>query len=90
MVDQNGVIEASIQPYSLKEFKYEYRDGIQFTEAVLKEAGADIIDFSDNMCWEDVCHVLTPRGYCVMFDDDHFTTLAARNWLNIVDYLTIF
>lgn len=48
------------------------------------------MDFSDNLCYEDRCDVLTAKGYCIYFDEDHMTTISAKNWLNVVDYLTEF
>jgi hypothetical protein len=49
-----------------------------------------LIDFSDNQCWEDICEVLTPSGYPVFRDDDHYPNLYAQHWAGSVDFLVDF
>ncbi len=46
------------------------------------------IDFTDNMCWEGNCELLTPDGYPIMKDNNHFANYFSQYWLNSVDLLT--
>lgn len=49
-----------------------------------------MVDFTDYMCYKDVCEVLTPNGYPITLDRNHQTKLYVRNWAHSVDFLTEF
>jgi hypothetical protein len=42
------------------------------------------------MCWEDNCELLTPEGFPIMIDDNHFANHFSQYWLSSVDLLTEF
>lgn len=63
---------------------------IEILESRLKYNEIKIIDFSDHQCWEDFCQVLTPTGYSVYFDWDHYTILYSKYWASTVDFMTEF
>lgn len=46
-----------------------------------------IINQTDNLCWNDICEVTTPKGYGAYYDADHVAKFTARNWLSCVDHL---
>jgi hypothetical protein len=56
----------------------------------MKEIGVKLVDFSKNMCYEDICEVLTPSGYPIMKDNTHFTYHWSRYWASEADILTEF
>lgn len=35
-------------------------------------AGVNIIEYSDHACWNDICHVVSPEGYNVYYDENHW------------------
>lgn len=53
----------------------------------MKNANVDFIDLADNICYEDSCEVLSPRGYAVYSDENHYAKLYVRHWLSAVDHL---
>ena len=60
MVDFNGIIEENIKPVKRSEFRNRYKRLIDEYETNLKSLNVDMIDLTDNLCWEDTCHVLSP------------------------------
>lgn len=60
MVDFNGIIEDNIKPVKRSEFRNRYKRLIDEYETNLKSLNVDMIDLTDNLCWEDTCHVLSP------------------------------
>lgn len=46
-----------------------------------------MIDFSDNLCWNDNCEVLTPSGHGVYVDRNHYAKFYTRHWMSVVDHL---
>ncbi len=56
----------------------------------MKEIGVKLVDFSKNMCYEDICEVLTPSGYPIMKDNHHFHYQWSRYWASQADFLTEF
>jgi hypothetical protein len=57
---------------------------------MVKSINATIVDLSNNQCWNDICEVLTPTGYPIMYDTDHYTKTYSENWASNVDFLTEF
>lgn len=53
----------------------------------MKELGVGIVRFSDHLCWEDRCEVLSPTGYAVFRDDNHHSKLYSRYWASSLDFL---
>jgi len=90
ILDLKGVIDKNIQPFKLSDFKNKYRVIIQKYEDAIKENKAKMIDISDNLCWNDTCHVISPTGYGIYTDDDHYGKFYSRHWLSSLDYLTEF
>lgn len=56
----------------------------------MNKIGVKLIHLTDNMCWEDLCEVLTPSGYPIMKDAHHFTYKWSQYWANAVDFLVKF
>lgn len=87
MVDFNGIIEENIKPVKRSEFRDRYKRLIDEYETNLKSLNVDMIDLTDNLCWEDTCHVLSPEGYAVYVDENHYGKLYSRHWNSAVDHL---
>lgn len=90
MFDFNGIIQQNIKPFRLSQFKNNYKLVIDGFENAMREGNVSIIDLSDNLCWEDSCEVLSPSGYGVYVDENHYTRLYSLHWLSVVDHLTEF
>jgi len=45
---------------------------------------------SDNLCYNDNCHVLTPTGYGIYVDSHHYSKFYSRHWQSAVDHLVEF
>lgn len=59
-------------------------------ETAMKNANVDLIDLADNLCYEDSCEVISPRGYAIYSDEHHYGKFYARHWLSSVDHLIDF
>ena len=90
MSDESGVIEDNIKPVKYSLFREKYVKYFEIFETFVKNVGAELVNLTDNMCYQDICEVLIPTGYPMTFDEDHQTKLYSRNWLGSVDYLTQF
>jgi hypothetical protein len=87
MSDINGIIEQNINPVKLSDFKNKFKVLIDKFEPVLRKMNINVIDLSDNLCWEDICEVTSPAGYAIFVDDNHFGKFYSRHWISAVDYL---
>jgi peptidoglycan/LPS O-acetylase OafA/YrhL len=84
MIDGNSV--KLPPPVRLSMFRKKHEKLLSKIETTVKDAGATIIDYSDNQCWEDICEPVTMReGEPIMFDDDHIRAYTARNYLSVLD-----
>lgn len=36
------------------------------------KAGVKLIDFAEHQCWNEMCDVVTPNGYGIYIDDNHY------------------
>ncbi|KAF0720334.1 Aste57867_389 [Aphanomyces stellatus] len=66
-------------------FRQSMQPLIDRVEAAILAAGATLIDFSDNQCWNELCQVFTPLGDPVMKDTNHFRPGWVREYLSAVD-----
>jgi hypothetical protein len=60
---------------------------IEKYETYLRKANVEIIDLSDNLCWNDRCEVISPAGYGIFTDPGHQGKFLSRHWLSVVDHL---
>ena len=85
MYDENGVIDERIKPVKLSEFikkkSYLYN---RLNQAII-EGGATIIDYSENLCYEDLCQVVDPYGKPVYKEESHFQNYVVRDYLDVLD-----
>ena len=72
MLTPFGTVMSQQIPVSLSAYRTKHRTLIDAISNSAVEAGAHVIDFSDNMCWNDVCEVFDSYGRPVMRDNDHF------------------
>ena len=90
MRDLKGVIQKNVEPFKYSDFRNKFRSVIDYYEITLANANITMIDMADNLCWEDVCHVVSPKGYGAFIDQDHFGKHFARYWATAVDRLVKF
>lgn len=88
MSDESGVIEENIKPVKFSQFRAQISKYFDIFEQFVKNVNGELVNLTDNMCYQDICEVLIPTGYPMTFDEDHQTKLYSRNWLGSVDYLT--
>jgi len=55
MIDANGIIEQNLKPVNLTWYKEKHKIMIDKLETALNNAGAEIIDLTDNLCYEGMC-----------------------------------
>ncbi len=53
----------------------------------MKSVGVKLIDFAEHQCWDDKCEVLTPKGYGIYIDDNHYRYVYSKYWATGVDFL---
>jgi len=46
-----------------------------------------MINYVKNYCWEDICHVVSPKGYAGFIDSNHPGKIVAANWFTVFDSL---
>jgi hypothetical protein len=90
LVDADGVIEKNIKPFRHSFVKDMYKTMIEKYEGALKKHNIPMIEITDNFCWEDKCHVITPRGYAHYLDCQHVGNNLARHWMTSLDHLVRF
>ncbi len=90
MVDKDGVVEQNLQPFKYSDFRKKFKYVIDAYETALSNANIKMIDLADNLCWDDLCHVLSPKGYTAFIDRDHMGKFYSRHWLTSVDHLVKF
>lgn len=56
-------------------------------EALMKSVNVPLIDLADNLCFEDNCEVLSPEGYAIYTDGNHYSRFYSAHWLSVVDHL---
>ena len=83
MVNGNAVIAP---PVRLSAFRKQHEKLLSKIESAVKDAGATLIDYSDNQCWDDLCDPIAMReGYPIMTDKDHFLPFMVRYYLHVID-----
>ncbi|KAF0692245.1 Aste57867_16660 [Aphanomyces stellatus] len=83
---RRGVHEPLPAPVSRLAFRKKYKDTIGLLEKAMANANATLIDLSDNMCYNDLCQVVSMReGEPVMWDTHHIRPFFARNYLTSID-----
>ncbi|KAF0701027.1 Aste57867_8473 [Aphanomyces stellatus] len=74
-----------IDPVSRASFEKKRAFVMGLVEPAVAAAGATLINYSDNMCDDDVCQVVDSHGVPIMNDNNHFTTSFARAYLSVLD-----
>ncbi|OQR88186.1 acyltransferase 3, partial [Achlya hypogyna] len=74
-----------VAPMSRAAYRREHQAVISLLEAAIVAANATMIDFSENQCDGDVCHVIDRYGNPIMKDEHHFRPGYARKYLSVVD-----
>ncbi len=90
MFDANGFITKNLKPFKYSDFRRKYQFVYDLVEGALNEAKINWIDTADNLCWEDVCHVVSPKGYAPFTDIDHMGKYFSSNWFTLYDHLVDF
>ncbi|KAG9399609.1 hypothetical protein AC1031_011996 [Aphanomyces cochlioides] len=62
-------------------------NGITSIERTIQAAKATVYDLSDNLCWDDDCHVVDSKGVPVRKDSNLLTSTFAANYLSVVDHI---
>ncbi|ETV93228.1 hypothetical protein H310_12824 [Aphanomyces invadans] len=82
---EGNAVKAVPPPYVRSQFEAEHRHLLSVIANATQEANATLINFSDNLCWEDLCQVVNGHGEPVLADDNHIRAYTARNYLSVVD-----
>ncbi len=90
MVDNSGVIQENLKPFKYSDFRANFKPIIEKFETALSNANVRMIDLADNLCWEDLCHVVSSKGYAAMIDPDHYGRFYARHWPTVLDEMINF
>lgn len=53
----------------------------------IKNIGGVVVDLSEHLCWDDICEVLTPSGYAIYKDNNHYSVSYSYNWAGALDFL---
>jgi hypothetical protein len=87
MIDVDGIIERNLQPVNLTWYREKHKVMIDKYETALRNVNAEIIDLTDNLCYEGMCEVTSPSGQSVYYDFHHHGKFYSRHWLSVVDHL---
>ncbi|ETW06940.1 hypothetical protein H310_03051 [Aphanomyces invadans] len=82
---EGNTVKAVPPPYVRSQFEAEHDHLLSVIANATHEANATLINFSDNLCWEDLCQVVNGHGEPVLADDNHIRAYTARNYLSVVD-----
>ncbi|OQR89150.1 acyltransferase 3 [Achlya hypogyna] len=74
-------------PVSRAAYRSEHRELLAQVEAAIAAANATLIDFSENQCDGDSCHVVDQFGNPIMKDSNHFRPGYARKYLGVLDQM---
>lgn len=86
MYDSNGkIIEENIKPVRLSEFLKKKSFLYNRLNQAILEGGATIVDYSENLCYDDLCQVLDPYGKPVYKEESHFQNYVVRDYLDVLD-----
>ena len=90
MFDDNGFIKENLKPYKYSDFRKKYQQVYDEVEGAFSRANIQWIDTASSLCWEDVCHVISPKGYAPFKDIDHMGRFFTSNWFTAFDHLVEF
>ncbi|RHY26447.1 hypothetical protein DYB32_007656, partial [Aphanomyces invadans] len=72
-------------PVSLDAYRNVHRPMMAKIEAATTNAGATLLDFSDDLCWNGQCYVTNGQGDPVYGDSNHLRASTARTYLSVLD-----
>ncbi len=55
MTDENGMIENNMKPFNYTVFHERYIEYFDILNSVVENVSAELVDFTDNMCFKNVC-----------------------------------
>jgi len=90
MYNIEKVFPEKMQPFKLSEHRQRFKESYDFIESGLNKAGIKWVSFTKNVCYEDLCHVLTPKGYPINMDSNHLMDYIAEHWITVYDFITEF
>ena len=90
MFDANGFIVENLKPFRYSDFRRKYQFMYDLVEGALNQAKINWIDTAANLCWEDLCHVVSPKGYAPFTDTDHMGKFFSSHWFTVYDHLVEF
>jgi hypothetical protein len=88
MFDSNGPILDNLKSFRESDHRKRFIQVFEVVEKALNEAKLGWINYSKNLCWDDICHVISPNGYAPFADCDHPGKIFANNWITVYDFLT--
>ncbi|CAK4650116.1 unnamed protein product, partial [Aphanomyces euteiches] len=84
---ENNQVKHVHEPLSLSAYRKEHAWLFDAIESATREANATLIDFSDNLCWQDKCAVVNGNGEPVYSDSNHFRAFTSRTYLSVLDQI---
>ncbi|CAK4707898.1 unnamed protein product [Aphanomyces euteiches] len=68
-------------------FRQDHAWLLEQIERTITATKANVYDLSDNLCWEDECHVVDRNGVPVRTNSNLLTSTFAANYLSVVDHI---
>lgn len=85
MYNDQGVIAENIRPIRLSDFLKKSLFLYNRLNKAILDAGAQIIDYTKNLCKEDLCNVLDYRGYPINKEESHPNNYVIREYFDVLD-----
>ncbi|RQM29922.1 hypothetical protein B5M09_012346 [Aphanomyces astaci] len=79
--DPKFILDSPVRSVKRSVFRTNHKWLIDLVEAAITGANATVIDFSENLCWEDTCRVVDPSGVPVRRNSNVFTPKFAAKYL---------
>ncbi|CAK4223011.1 unnamed protein product [Aphanomyces euteiches] len=85
--DPQRMANGTITSVNRTAFQEDHAWLLEQIERTIKAAKATVYDLSDNLCWDDDCHVVDSKGLPVRKDSNLLTSTFAANYLSVVDHI---
>ncbi|KAF0688770.1 Aste57867_19659 [Aphanomyces stellatus] len=72
-------------PVRRSDFQRENAHLLHGIAAAVADINGTLLDYSDNLCWEDTCETVNGQGEPVYADDDHIRAFSVRNYVSVLD-----
>ncbi|RHY83130.1 hypothetical protein DYB26_007369 [Aphanomyces astaci] len=83
--DPKVILDSAVRSVNRSVFRTNHKWLIDLVEGAITGANATVIDFSENLCWEDTCRVVDPSGVPVRRNSNVFTPKFAAKYLSVLD-----